>query len=236
LQIELLVRWARPSRLRTQLSLTAGILSVLDAAAIGLLSFFYHNRSVRPSTILQLYLFISLLFDVARTRTLWLVRSDAVLAGIFTAATASKSLMLCLETIEKRRILEPAFRNLMREATSGFANLSIFWSLNEPLKNGAKNGAKNVIALTDLDELRGDFHSEALQLSLEETWEQGSRRNLRQLCITDRYSCSKRKPFIVACHREDFPLATASRSLTKVLPDRIYLCATFPYQHFDQVH
>ena len=84
-------------------------LSVLNVAAIGLLSFFFHNRSVRPPTILQIYLFISLLFDIARTRTLWLVRSDAVLAAIFTGVTVSKALMLYLEAIEKWRLLEPAF-------------------------------------------------------------------------------------------------------------------------------
>lgn len=76
--------------------------------------------------------------------------------------------MLCLEIVEKRRSLEPAFRSLVREATSGFANLSIFWWLNEPLKNGARK----VIALQDLDELAEDFRSETLQLKLGETWNQ----------------------------------------------------------------
>jgi ATP-binding cassette subfamily C (CFTR/MRP) protein 1 len=113
----LLVRWARPSHLRTQYSIAAGTLSVLDAVAIGLLSFLHHSRSVRPSTLLQLYLSISLLFDIARTRTLWLANTDSLLAGLFTGATVSKLIMLCLETVEKRRILKPAFRNLIREST-----------------------------------------------------------------------------------------------------------------------
>lgn len=232
LQIELLVQWARPGRLRTQLSVAAGTLSVLDAAAIGLLSFFHHNRSVRPSTILQIYLFISLLFDIAMTRTLWLVRSDAVLAAIFTAATVSKALMLCFEMIEKRRLLEPPFGNLMREATSGFANLSIFWWLNEPLKNGAKK----VIALADLDELREDFRSETLQSSLEETWGQGSRKIPRCSDVTECHSCPKRKTFTVTRHCENVPLVAVSRSLPKALPDWIHLCAALSNQHFDQVY
>jgi ATP-binding cassette subfamily C (CFTR/MRP) protein 1 len=169
-QIELLLRWAKPGLLRTQLSVASGTLSVLDAAAVGALSFFYHIRSVRPSTILQLYLAISLLFDISRARTLWLLKGDAVLASLFTTATVSKALMLCLEVIEKRRVLEPAFRSLMREATSGFANLSIFWWLNELLKNGARK----IVALEDLDGLGEDFRADKLQLSLEETWAQGT--------------------------------------------------------------
>lgn len=122
---------------------------MLDAAAIGTLSFFYHSRSMRQSTILQLYLSISLLFDIARTRTLWLLKSYTITAGIFTAVTVSKTLMLCLEIIEKRRTLKPAFGNLMREATGGFANRSMFWWLNQPLRNEARK----IIALKDLDEL-----------------------------------------------------------------------------------
>jgi len=82
--------------------------------------------------------------------------------------------MLCLETVEKRRILKPAFRKLIREATSGFANLSIFWWLNQLLKNGSKK----VITLADLDDLPEDFRSEILQLPLEETWKQGNHKSI----------------------------------------------------------
>ena len=170
LQIELLTRWAKAGLLRTPLSIASGTLAVLDAVAIGALSLFYHSRSVRPSTILQLYLSISLLFDIARTRTLWLVRFDAVLASLFTAGTVSKAFMLCLEIIEKRSSLEPAFRSIVREATSGFANLSIFWWLNEPLKKGSRK----VIGLKDLDELAEDFRSDTLRLNLGENWDQGN--------------------------------------------------------------
>jgi hypothetical protein len=52
---------------------------------------------------------------------------------------------------------------------SGFANLSVFWWLNIPLKKGAKK----LITLADLEELPEDFCSEALQSSLETAWDQG---------------------------------------------------------------
>jgi hypothetical protein len=58
----------------------------------------------------------------------------------------------------------------MSEATSGIANLSIFWWLNAPLRKGAGK----IITLKDLDELGEDFSSKTLQLSLEKTWDQGS--------------------------------------------------------------
>ena len=66
----------------------------------------------------------------------------------------------------------------MREATSGFGNLSIFWWLNEPLKNAAKKA----IALADLDELRKELRSSKIP---------------RCSDVTECHSFPKRKTFIV---------------------------------------
>lgn len=124
------------------------------------------SRSVRPSTILQLYLTLSLLFDIVRARALWLSSNDRLLITNFTTATASKALMLLFELIEKRRYLEPSHRSLPRKATSGFASVSIFWWLNRALGVGAGK----IIGIEDLDELNTEFRSATLQESLQASW------------------------------------------------------------------
>ena len=74
--------------------------------------------------------------------------------------------MLVFEIIEKRRHLEPGYKSLPREATSGFANLSVFWWLNRLLRLGAGK----IVGFQDLDEIEIDFRSATLQESLQSNW------------------------------------------------------------------
>ena len=171
LQIGLLARRSRPAAFRTRLSVATEVMAIVDAIAITILSTLDHNRSVRPSTILQIYLMLSMLFDIVRTRTIWLISSDHALIILFTAATASKVVMLLLELTEKRHALEPKYRSLPREATSGFANVSIFWWLNKFLRVGAGK----IIGLEELDGLEDEFDSVRLLERLQSDWLAGRR-------------------------------------------------------------
>jgi ATP-binding cassette subfamily C (CFTR/MRP) protein 1 len=171
LQIGLLARWSRPAAFRTRLSVATAIVAIVDAIAIAILSTLDHNRSARPSTVLQIYLTLSMLFDIVRTRTIWLISSDHALVILFTAAAASKAVMLFLELTEKRHALEPRYRSLPREATSGFANVSIFWWLNRILRLGAGK----IIGLQELDGLENEFDSVRLLERLQSDWLSGRR-------------------------------------------------------------
>ena len=171
LQIGLLARRSRPAAFRTRLSVATEVMAIVDAIAITILSTLDHNRSVRPSTILQIYLMLSMLFDIVRTRTIWLISSDHALIILFTAATASKVVMLLLELTEKRHALEPKYRSLPRETTSGFANVSIFWWLNRILRVGAGK----IIGLQELDGLEDEFDSVRLLERLQSDWLTGRR-------------------------------------------------------------
>ncbi|APA07350.1 hypothetical protein sscle_02g021200 [Sclerotinia sclerotiorum 1980 UF-70] len=63
-QIVFLVQWTKPDVIRTRLSVATAAVTIIEAISIFILSFMDHNRSVRPSTILQLYLSLSLLFSL----------------------------------------------------------------------------------------------------------------------------------------------------------------------------
>lgn len=147
--------------------LSAGVLLLFA------LSYAEHTRSVRPSFILNSYLFCSLLFDIARARTLWLRYVDSYnmgLAIVATVAVGAKLLLLVLEAVEKRSILKREFSHCPPEATAGFYNRAVFWWLN-PL---FKNGFNNVLSVNDLFVLDKELSSERLLALFEERWSKGN--------------------------------------------------------------
>lgn len=104
-----------------------------------LLSYVEHYYTVRPSTILSVYLFTSLLFDMTRARTLWLQGLDGpnrTIASLFAAAVAIKALILVYEALEKRHLLRPEYQSYPPEAKSSIYNRSFFWWLNPLFRLG----------------------------------------------------------------------------------------------------
>ena len=112
-------------------SVTAAALDFAAALVLFILSCFEHSRSVTPSTIIGLYLLVSLLFDAVRLRTLFLLHDR--LAHSLALSLAVKTTVLITEAVEKRAILLNPYRNLPPESTSGIYNKSVFWWLNSLL-------------------------------------------------------------------------------------------------------
>lgn len=98
-QLALLILWSARSKFQTAVSATAASLSLVDGLVISALSYFEH-QNIRPSTLLLIYLSLSILFDIARVRTLWLLQPE--ISAVLTASVTIKSLMLVLEAREKR--------------------------------------------------------------------------------------------------------------------------------------
>src|SRR5689334_16131041 len=135
----MLILWTTSSAVRTRTTLAAAALSPLTTLGLCVLSYAEHCRAVRPSSILSIFLFTSLLFDIARSRTLWLRAADGVnhaIAYVSTAAVAVKALVLVLEALGKRRLLRPEYQDYPPEATSGIYNRSFFWWLNPLFRLG----------------------------------------------------------------------------------------------------
>lgn len=126
------------------LSFTAGILMLI-------ISFADHARSVRSSALLNTYLFFTLLFDAAQTRTLWLIDnasgSRSSFASQFTASLAIKASIFLLELYNKSRWIDSSVRvRYGHEAMSNVFNLaSFFW-----LKDLLWDGFRRVLSLQDL--------------------------------------------------------------------------------------
>jgi ATP-binding cassette, subfamily C (CFTR/MRP), member 1 len=130
MQIALLILHALNPSLRTHATIAAATLTVLDGLGLCLLSHSEHIHSVRPSAIINAYLLLTLPFDVARSRTLWLGQATRSIGATFTSALAVKLIILIAEAIEKRAILLDRYRYSSPEVTSGIYSRSFFWWLN----------------------------------------------------------------------------------------------------------
>ncbi len=125
--------------------------------------------SIRPSFVLDIYLFLSIIFDVARARTLWLIGLDRTIPIIFTSSIALKAVMILLESTEKRTILKPHYKGYPLEATSGVFSRSIFWWLSSLFLQGYRK----VLYLGDLFPLDRELYSESLYERLQFAWANG---------------------------------------------------------------
>lgn len=173
LQIALTALWALPSADGTSASIATNAVLAVGALFLILLSYAEHTRSVKPSLILNAYLLISILFDIAKVRTLWLRSINSFNDGIAIVTTVSlgaKLMLAFLEAIEKRNILKHEFADYPPEATAGFYNKATFWWLN-PL---FKNGFSNTLSVEDLSVLDKELSSERLLALFEERWSKGN--------------------------------------------------------------
>lgn len=162
----LLITLATQNVPQTRFSIPSVALNLFAALAFCPLSHFEHTRSVKPSSILTLYLLFSCLFDVARTRTLWAIEGNVLIAGLFTTTVPVKFCILLLECWGKRDLILPSEKTYSPEATSGILNQSLFWWLNPLFLRGFRE-VLSVEKLLDVDKHLG---AEIAADKLQRTW------------------------------------------------------------------
>ncbi|KAF4878441.1 ABC transporter atnG [Colletotrichum siamense] len=179
IEVALLASWinAHPGLYGTRASIAAAILKLVDVFALGALSWLEHSYSPRPSTLLNVYLLVSLSFDAVQTRTLWLKAHDEsssviLIPAEFTAALVIKSGLLVLEVVEKRSLLLPEWRHKTPEETAGvFSRSLLIW-----LRVILVKGRKTLLAPTDLDPLSEGLGTAHLSRSFGTMWNKQSNR------------------------------------------------------------
>jgi ATP-binding cassette, subfamily C (CFTR/MRP), member 1 len=136
LQIVLLVTVlkTRTSLIRT--SVANAVVGFIGAGAFIFLSHLEHKKSTRPSTILTTYFLFTLLFDTARSRTLWAMPNNTAVAAASTTLHALKAVILILEAQAKRELLNASYNGCPPEVTAGIFNRSLLWWINPLLLVG----------------------------------------------------------------------------------------------------
>lgn len=121
------------------LLVSAATLHAVSSFAMLPLSALEHSRSPRPSVLLSTYLSVTLLFDVAQTRTLWLdatAGNNLTITRLTTAAVALKAMILVLESQRKTRwaVFDPKQRS--PEELAGLFGLGVYMWLNKLFLTG----------------------------------------------------------------------------------------------------
>ncbi|KIA75537.1 ABC multidrug transporter [Aspergillus ustus] len=165
------ILWALPHSGKTRTSIAASLLMGCGALILCVLSYMEHSRSVRPAFLLELYLLVTLLFDVTRTRTLWLrdaSDSGKLIAIVASFAVGVKFILILLEGWEKKAILKDKYQNYPPEARAGLVNRALFWWLN-PL---FFKGFFQILRVEDLYNLDKRLGSARLRDLLDARWTQ----------------------------------------------------------------
>ncbi|SPJ75456.1 related to multidrug resistance protein [Fusarium torulosum] len=179
-QIAFLICWTQSSAVATKVSLPAAALSFVASISLLGLSYIEHVYSYRPSTVLNLFLLFSVLFDATRTRTLWLQGYNRPAAITALVATVVKILLLAVEAIEKRGFLRPQYRDLPSEVTSGvFSHWLFSWQL--PL---FRTGYSQNLEIESLFPLEKHFKTSYLQNQLQDAWGKASKKGDYALMFT----------------------------------------------------
>ena len=177
MQTVLLILHALNPSLRTRATIAASALTLLDALGLCLLSHKEHVRSIRPSAVINVYLLLTLPFDVARARTLWLSGATRSIAAVFTSTLGVKIMILITEAIEKRGILLDRYQNSSPEITSGIYSRSFFWWLIKLMTTGYRR----VIQNEDLYPIDDEMKSAFLQDQGQQVWKRAPQGQSRAL-------------------------------------------------------
>ena len=151
---------------RSRAAVAAALLTLVAALGLSILSYVEHTKNIRPSSIINAYLLLTLSFDVAQLRTKWLRGQDPAESGVASATLAVKLLVLVSEAIEKRGILFARYASPSPEATSGLYSRGLFWWLNPLFRLGYRNDVTD----GDLFASDGDLLSESLGIRFRRHW------------------------------------------------------------------
>lgn len=154
------------SSLQTRASLAAALLALVATFGLCILSYFEHSKNIRPSSIINAYLLLTLPFDAAQLRTRWLRGDNLAGNGIASSILAVKVFVVISEATEKTRILFTPYADCSPENTSGLYSRGLFWWLN-PL---FQLGFRNVVNDDDLFAADEDLLSKSLEIRFNRHW------------------------------------------------------------------
>lgn len=149
------------------IGITAASLALASALCINIMVYAEHVYSLQPSTLISVYLSVTLLFDVARTRTYFLREGFHSIGGLSIALMVLKAAVLLLEEVSKRGLVrDAADRFVNNETFSGFWNRALFLWLNSSLVLGFRT----VLDSNDLQDIPPEFRTEHASNKFMQAW------------------------------------------------------------------
>lgn len=169
-RLVILVVWSLPSSFRTRLSVPAAALSFVASLLICFVSYVEGRKSIRPSPILNFYLFGSCLFGIVQLRTLWLASTYKNVQHIAISSSVSlvlQILLLILEALPKQR----REFHVSPEDLAGVYTLRTFWWINRVLRLGRTKQLEHI----DLYPIDSGLKTSTYSSQLLDSWGKGGR-------------------------------------------------------------
>ncbi|KAH8591587.1 P-loop containing nucleoside triphosphate hydrolase protein [Bisporella sp. PMI_857] len=141
------------------------------ALAVCQLSFLEHGRSVKPSTLLILYLLASIICEGVLLLSFFLAHGISATASVFVAAFGLKFLFLILESISKRSYLRAPYRELPIEQTASDLNRAFLFWINDLISLGNSK----LLVYSDLPGLNDSLKSRDIRARMEGVWDKATK-------------------------------------------------------------
>lgn len=161
---------ADPNTPTTRLTLPATVIVIASFTWLLYVSCLEHVQSVRPSTVLCLYLGVSSLLDLASSRTVFFIPGYHLVAPIQLTSYFVKLVIFAAEVTEKRRLLMTQWRDTSPEAAASIYNRVLFVWLDRLLLRGYTT----LLTVDNLTPLDQDILDASRPTSLLERWDKGS--------------------------------------------------------------
>ncbi|KAL4971316.1 P-loop containing nucleoside triphosphate hydrolase protein [Aspergillus desertorum] len=161
LELALLILAAVGSFHISHMFIASSVLQLISALFMLTVSAMDHSRSPRPSTLLNGYVFLTLLLDIARARTLFLSAdydSETIYSSLFCVSVGLKMAILFLEAWQKARWVTWDATQHSPEETSGIFSLGVFFWLNKLFLAGYRH----IFTIESLYPLDSTFDAQAL--------------------------------------------------------------------------
>ena len=165
-QLVFLILRSQKTAAQTSASLAADTLAIFGIFSAAWLTYIVHQRSLRSSTLLILYLSVIAILDISKVRTLWLIQSAGGEAVTMTVVLILTAVALLLESVQKKSSIAEEKRFGAPEEYSGLWTRTAFtW-----LTGTFRAGYSRVISQNDLSPLDTRLESNLLRQKLVSTW------------------------------------------------------------------
>lgn len=168
--------WTNDWGTRTSTTVAASALGFVSTLVLLLLSALEHGRSFRPSFLIQCFLVVTILLDLPRVRTQWLLADNTTVAALFTVTLLVRVVILGLESVLKWEDGAVLPEGMSREMMQGLFGYTFLWWLNRMFMIGYKRD----IGMDDLDDTDGGLKGEYLGNRLLKSWDRGESHH--QIC------------------------------------------------------
>lgn len=153
----------------TRTTLAASILALLSTLALLVLSDFEHRRTTRPSAIIQVFWLFTLMLDLPRLRTMWLLGDESLVASLFTVTYGLRVVLMLVESIQKWKHATVSPESIPPEERQGVFGRLFFWWLMPMFMEGYRRD----LSMDDLFAIDDDLKGTILYSRLQSSWKTG---------------------------------------------------------------